>query len=199
MRRFKEHMVSIWQPVVLILDSVQGDNYPSMQLHSLPILTMSGVCGSNKPKLAFHMDVGHRLSSWSCTDRSPWQYIKVHFVWRPGYTFLEHTFSHLHAHTGAHTVWSKHTQASPNSHTHMQRHTMHTDILSDKALSLDAQAHFAAMDLSRPPCCHAAVARSTHYLVSCDSISESFGPGSWTKMGKNSQPPLNSDDRESEQ
>lgn len=57
---------------------------------------MSRVCGSNKLKVAFHMDVGHRLSSWSCTDRSPWQYIKEHFIWGPGYTFLEHTSSLLH-------------------------------------------------------------------------------------------------------
>lgn len=78
---------------------------------------------------------------------------------------------------------------------------MQTVVLSCTALSLDAQAHFAAMYLSRSPCCHAAVVRSTHYFVSCDSISESFGPGSWTKRreGGTSQPPLNSDDRESEQ
>lgn len=34
------------------------------------------------------------------------------------------------------------------------------------------------MYLSRPPRCQAAAAPSTRYLVSCDSISESFGPGS---------------------
>lgn len=82
--------------------------------------------------------------------------------------------------------------------TRKQQNTMHTTLLSNKALSLEAQAKFAAMYLSRPPCCHAAVVQSTHYLVSCDSISESFGPGSWTKRGKNSQPLLNPDDRESE-
>lgn len=101
-----------------------------------------------------------------------------------------HTLSHTNTHT--------HTYISPNTHTHWN--TLQTVILSCRALSLDAQAHFAAMNLSRSPCCHAAAVRSTHYFLSCDSISESFCPGSWTKRGGGgtSQPLLNSDDRENE-
>lgn len=49
-------------------------------------------------------------------------------------------------------------------------------------------------------CCHPAVVPSTHYLVSCDSSSESVGPeeprGGKTKA---SQLPLNSNDRETKQ
>lgn len=113
-------------------------------------------------------------TSWSWTDSSPWQYIKVHYVWRPGYTVLR--------------------QDTKRPCIYLPK-TMHKALLSDKALSLDVKLHFAAIYLSRPPRCHAAVEQFTHYLVSCDSISESFGPGSWSKRGKNSQPPLNSDDR----
>lgn len=100
------------------------------------------------------------------------------------------TLSHIHMHKGApvskcnHILEPRIHAHTAHTHTPTQRHVMQTGILSDKALSLDSQANFAAMYLSRPPCCHAAVVPSTHYLVSCDSISESFGPGSRTKREK---------------
>lgn len=110
----------------------------------------------------FHLDVGQRFSSWSCTDRSAWQHVKMLYVyvWRPGFRPHTHTLSQVSIDTRIHKI--------------------HAALLSYKALSLDTQTHFAAMHLSRSPGCHPAVVPSTHYLVSCDSISESFGPGSWT-------------------
>lgn len=93
------------------------------------------------------------------------------------HTLHTRTFLHIHV-LRAQSVLISNVPISIPKVTRKQQTTMHTTLLSNKALSLDAQAKFAAMYLSRPPCCHAAVVQSTHYLVSCDSISESFGPGS---------------------
>lgn len=122
------------------------------------------------------MHVGHRFSSWSCTDGSAWQYIKVVYVyvWRQGSGPHIHTdiqvFIHTHTGNGSYKTFCP----------WMLLHTL--------------------LWLSPSPCCHPAVVPSTHYLVSCDSSSESVGPeeprGGKTKA---SQLPLNSNDRETEQ
>lgn len=83
----------------------------------------------------------------------------------------------IHVHTGVQTDCILYI--SLNIYTQVLAHIETQAVLNGRALSLDA-----TMYLSRSPCCHAAVVRSTHYVVSCDSISESFGPGSWTKREK---------------